>query len=380
MSEVSLDEYFKQGNNQDNKQKKTRKPKKEKISKPKLKKNTRDAKKKVEIINTSEEFLDQYESPSGDKTRAVIKLLLWIGILLITIRGAIVIINPPRPVIKTEKYIQSLSETEAVKGFAHQFVREYLTYSYIEPEEYKKRVTKYLADWMSIGNRQGWSKVIDSNVWSIKKIDEENAAVTVYVKVSQGNAELKQGTSAADEVLGDVSQINTINAAESQEIREFYVRVPVRIIEENKLYVSDYPNFITGFEGFKSYGRLGFGYLENTTDNTRNEVRNTLDNFFMIYDDGTEEQTAYYMLNAKKVIGYNGQYKFDRIRSIEVLKLSKDEKQVLAVAEILITDSIGTSFEQKFNLIMRKENSENEQGALVERWYIERFVDQGEQF
>lgn len=372
---MSLEDYFKNDYGKNGKKSKD-KPRKsifggENKKKEKLQKQKK-GKKEVTEGDHDRQYREKTDYPTVYKVQSTLKIIFWSFMAFILIRGIVAFAYPPKPIINEIKYVQARSETDTVKAFAEQFVREYLTYSQKDQSEYKRRIENYTANQITVNNIIGWSKVLEANVWSHRKIDESNAVVVIYAKLQQGKEigldtggepeQSMQGSSALNEVQSKVEYIN-----------EVYVKVPVKIRDDNSCVVTDYPIFEAHFEPWIDYYSDDYEKLKNPSDTITDEISTLLDNFFKIYDDGTKDQISYYMLDSQKIKGFEGQYTFDRVETFEAYRLNESDTKLLVNAKISTKDQLGTNFTQKFRFIMVKQKADKEL-----RWYIERFIDVGE--
>lgn len=368
---ANLNEYFKS----EEKEKKQKKSRSGIFGKKNNEKRSGKEKPKKDPAQADIDIEEGY--PASYKAMAAARVLVWVILGFIVLRGVYYTVFPPRPEIREEKYVQALSETDTVKSFAEQFVREYLTYDSKDLSEYKQRLEKYTGG-MAVSSVIGWSKVTDTDVWQTQKIDDNTAVVTVYAKLTQGKEQ------EVNLVQPEITQIN-VDPVQQQQAnvggnanvmnisKEVYVKVAVRINDENHITLIDYPVFLSDFDPITDYYANYADKLENTADKVRGEIKETIDNFFKIYDDGTREQISYFMLNSQKIKGFEGKYIYDSIDTFESYKLNNSETKAIAVVGIRTHDEMGTSFKQKFSFLMRKEKAEKEM-----RWYIERFIDTGE--
>lgn len=372
MSEkMNLDEYFKT-DEKEKKQKKSHTGVFGKRNKEKRPKKEKTIKEPAQADSDSEGGY-----PSSYKVMAAARVFVWIILAFIVLRGAYYTVFPPRPEIREEKYVQALSESDIVKSFAEQFVREYLTYDSKDLSEYKQRLEKYAGGITFSSVISGWSKVSDTDVWQTKKINDNTAVVTVYAKLTQGKDDDIKSLLQPDSTQANLEPIQQpqLNAGGNyiNSTKEVYVKVAVRIDDENHITLVDHPVFVSEFDPITGFYANYADKLENVTDIVRGEIKETIDNFFKIYDDGTREQISYFMLNSQKIKGFEGKYIYDSIDTFEVYKLNDKETKAIVVLGISTHDEMGTSFKQKFNFLMRKEKAEKEM-----RWYIERFIDTGE--
>lgn len=281
---------------------------------------------------------------------SAVRAVFWLLIGVVIIRGISAWTSPVRPIIYKEEYIRAPSESDTAKAFALQFVREYLSYDARDQSEYRRRIGKYLAYNVSPDTVSGWSRVLESNLWAFKKLNEKNSVITVHVKLMQGK-----------------------NAEDPGTIRERYVKVPVMALESEQYQVRDYPVFAAEFDSSKGHAPSFSG--NSATERTRKEITETLTNFFKIYDRGTPEQIAYFLKSSEKVKGYGGSYTFDMITSLEIYKQNSDETQAFVIAEIVVLDDFGSRFRQKYNFQMVREIIKNET-----RWYISDFIEVGQNY
>lgn len=373
MAEMSLDDYFK---NDEGKSSPGKKSKKKMFRARKVK--NKKTKPRKEEEQQSKPLYPEEEYPTVYKNLTWIRGVVWAVLLILVVRGIVAFVKPPRPVINEIKYMQSLSESDMVKAFAEQFVKEYLTYTSKDQGDYKNRLQKYTSNMISANNVIGWSEVLEANVWQLRKIDDNNAVVVIHAVVRQGKE--YDTVNIVNPGLVDQSQNpaqqpttmkNTANNIEYKE--ELYIKVPVKVIKESSFVVTDYPVFIEPFEVVNDYYNDDTQTLEAASDNVRTEIKTLMDNFFQIYDDGTSDQISYYMLDSQKMRGFEGKYIYKRIVTYEVYKLNNVEDEVIADVQIETNDKLGTSFNQKFRFILKKKKADKEL-----RWYIERFIEPGE--
>ena len=256
----------------------------------------------------------------------IAKLAIWTFMVFIIIRGVVVIVNPPKQIIEKEIYVKNPAESDKVKAFAEQFSREYFSYT-INGEDYKERLRKYTnLDFVNISSDlRSNSEVLESNIYDIVVIDEENSIVTVFCKVRKWNENI-------------------------EETKDWYIEVPIQISGE-RCVVSDFPKFIKHTEIADIYN---FKFKGMTVEaNKQSSIKDFLIDFFNIFDEGTNQQVSYFFINPEDAIrGYERSFDFIEIKDLYITGFENNQDKYYVNTTIVIKDDWGTSFYQKYIFIM----------------------------
>lgn len=310
---------------------------------PKQEKKAKTKKREVK-----KEYFEE-SKPLTYKAITYFKYMFWLVVAAILVYGVFTATNPVRPKIYREEYKQAVCEGDTAKAYAEQFVREYLTYKVMD-QDYKSRITKLAPNMVSDETRRGWSTVIETSVFNTKKLNDKFSVITVYAKVKQGDTERDPG-----------------------KIKALYVKVPIAALDQDRVYVRDYPVFVAAPNDARPENYTYKG--KEVVDTVREEIKSTLHNFFKIYDVGTPEQISYFLKDKKKVKGYEGNFKYDSIQSIQAYQLNGKDTEAFVVAEIMVKDEHDTTFRQTFNFKMEKDTIDGKSA-----WYIKEFVDVGQEY
>ncbi len=340
---MTIDDFFKDTGRKEKQKKKTVEvPEEKKHKKSGFKMCMRALLERLHILRNPEHIYD--DRPASRNKIIAFRVIFWALAAILLIKGIVSAVFPVRPIVQKYVIEQQASESDTAKAFALQFSREYLTYDEKDQEGYKKRLSKYTASNVPAGDRMGKSKVLEANIFNIKKIDGKNSVITVYLKVSQ---------------------LQNEKAKEKQ--KDLYLKVPIYASDSHHYVVQDAPIFDTQFEKAEpAYEEI----LNQVPDQTRTEIRQTLENFFKIYDRGTVEQISYFFKPAQKLKGYEGIFQFQEISGLDIYPSKEDVNKVSAAVTIILKDDAGSEFRQKLNLLMFKEVKGKES-----RWYIEKILD-----
>ena len=265
------------------------------------------------------------------KQQTVAKVAIWAFIAFVIFRGVVTIINPPQTIIEKEVYTKNPAESDKVKAFAEQFAREYFNYT-IKSEDYEERLRKYSnLNFVNISSDlQSNSEVLESNIYDVMVIDEQNSIVTVFCKVRKWN--------------------------EVEEIKDWYIEVPVQVSGE-KCAISDFPKFIKPSEMADAYN---FKFKGITVEaNKQDSIKDFLVDFFNIFDEGTNQQISYFFINPEAAIrGYEKSFDFVEIKDLHIMGFENNQDKYYVNTTIVVKDSFGTKFYQKYIFIMiNKENT-----------------------
>lgn len=275
--------------------------------------------------------------------KKVLKIILWVLIGFIMIRGVVSMIRPDQSEelyakLKEEINI-SLDKTsyqEETGSFAEGFVREFLTYKQGSGEEYKTRVAKYMSE-QSVSS-------INTSVTSDLSVIDTSVIRTTIIDESRFNIDVRAKVIYPDGISKDL-----------------YLTVPVTR-SDNQYVVEDLPLFIPGPSKASIEPKKITGTMADTK--ISNEIKDTLYKFLRVYSEGQKGEITYYLADSNIDLGsLGGTLKFKDISEVSAYSLEENRYTV----------------EVSFTLIDQQNNQEMKQRATLGviykngKYYIESF-------
>ncbi len=278
----------------------------------------------------------------------VLRVLLWIILVFIFVRGIVAIFNSDKEAemkrliadFKVE-YGNFTNQNNEVMAFAQNFVREYLTYEIKGEEDYKNRLKPYV------------SKTFLNDSLN----DFKNSAAAVYVQAyrmeeyspNQVDVYVLAEVEYYSRTLDNDAQSYVTNCSRSQIV----LNVPVYISAEQSYVVENIPLPVTDSVYLEEFGiqeYSGTG-LEDTT-----AIKTSIENFLKAYFEQDESVINYYLdigADKEKFSGLKGRFTF---LGIDDLKCYQEPgADITCLVEFNIKDiSNDAKLLQKINLSVRE--------------------------
>lgn len=299
-----------------------------------------------------------------------VQTAIYISFIIIFALGIYQIVKSKQPkVIKNiVEYNIAESESETAKAFALAFTKEYLTYKNSDQEDYLERIRPFLINALSntvrIDYSKGSSKVLDAIVWKVDKLDAKHSNIIIRANIETINE--------VDVIIEKDIQGKEVRRPRIEE-KVVYISIPIGYYEGSYL-VDDYPVFVTKPDRPSEASFDTYVGSRTVLEDIKQQIKEVLTNFFITYSTGNAGQIAYYMEDNRKIKGYEGEYIFNNIDTLDVYENGKG--LYTAVVIIGVKDKeLGTLFRQRYLIDLVKKTEGN-----VDRFYIRDINIRGNKF
>ncbi len=307
---------------------------------------------KTEKLKTKKEVKTKENKLNKTAGLKVLRILIWMVLAFIFIRGTITLIRPD-PVSamqkKEDNFMTKVSSTNAFENkafsFAQNFAKDYMTHIPNDEASYKQRILKYmqqdLAESVKFDDND-YTTVLYSQAYDIKKYSDTQYDVFVYLRV-QYKTENKS-----------VPQIDPNNIQYNISENDVYLDVPVAYT--NNFVVEDVPAVVAA--PTKGYIESNSYNGNSASDSVNSDVQTDLNQFFKAYYEQNQTQVDYFLDldSGQTVNALNGRYTFDKLDKVTTYS-TKSQNVYLAIVEFNVKDVNGNSLPQKFNVKITNKNS-----------------------
>lgn len=302
---------------------------------------------------------DKPLKPSTAAALKVIRTVVWTLIVIVFILGIyqVVVSKRPKVVENIYKYEFAESESEKAKTLAESFVREYLTFDGVH-DDYRERVKGYLVSGIALSNplTGGKSKVTDTKVWSVEKLDDNHSNIVVRAEVVLVNPnKLVQKYDANGKVVSMPTEIT----------KTIYVSVPIGA-DSGKVIVDDYPAFVPT-PNLANIEMQTYSSEDTLEKEDEEEVKKTLTDFLQVYHEGTAGQIKYFFEEDPKIDGLKGSFTFSRIVSFQGYTNGEGKATAIVVVESKEKE-LETVFNQRYLFTLTR---------VEDRWIIDDMKNRG---
>lgn len=271
----------------------------------------------------------------------LLRVIFWIILIFIFLRGVIDIARPDRESELT-KLIHDFKEEQQMVGdtpdeimdFAQDFAKEYLTYQQGGESEFKARIKPF----------------VSKRIYGIPDIYSfHNTAKAIYV-----NAYKKEKSSGQYNVY-----VNAEIMYEKGELGNEYASCTLKI----PVNVSDTGYCVTSLPMYVEDNRLDSTYnaqestfgIEINSDEILPSINNFLDAYYV-----QDQSMINYLLDSEadkdKFLGMNKRYVFKKVESIKAYKKA-ESMDVICILKIKIQDTINEEYVyQEFNITVTENN------------------------
>ncbi len=268
------------------------------------------------------------------------RIALWVILVFFFVKG---LFNTFRPDTLTEartliedfngQLEESKKINQEISAFAQNFVREYLTYEAGKEEEYKKRLSSYIAnsgslDGMEIYRGEASAEYVQAyrmEQYSPQKWDVYVLAAVEYVTLTGQDEQISQ--------------------------QETCLKVPVLANEEGMI-VESLPMFLNDSVLLESYNAAEYSGTP-VDEQTTGAVTTAVTNFLEAYYGQNETAIEYYLsqdADREQFTGLGGKYIFYKMNSLKCYQ-EPGESIIVCIADYKITDSINEAkLQQKLRL------------------------------
>lgn len=264
--------------------------------------------------------------------RTVIKILLWIMITAVFVKGAADIIlgnTITRQREELEAYMISVNEEQELKNgtmaFAEEFVREYMSFDGDFSGDYETRISAYTAEGLTI-----------------EPPDEGKTIRTIAVN-------------AVDVEIVRNDWVNVVVAAEIQfdkRISKCSLKVPVTA-KNGKYAVVEYPQFIAAMEVADAKAAIARIEGSEVSIDESNQIESVMESFFKVYYGGEESELMYYVEEGRGIAVVKGSTEFREIESLQAFYSA--EKDIYQIDVRLKVENSGVVLAQHLYLTAKKE-------------------------
>lgn len=308
-----------------------------------------DLKKGVEKIEKSQLTKEQKElRPGTVSTLKFIRTAFWIFMALILALGVWQLVKSKQPKIVENimRYEFAESESDKAKAFAEGFTKAYLTYGKtIKDVDYKAKLEQYLNGIIMVGRPEyanGTSKVMDTMVYQVDKIDDRASNIIVRATV-----ELTNYNKLAEKYDAQTGEKTTAPTVEEKVV---FLSVPI-VAEGGKVVVNDYPTFLSVDDKLQVDVETYSGD-STATDSEKQVIRKTLEDFFGVYYSGTAGQIKTFFKADPGIKGLQNAFTFGSIKSLDAYV---NDGLYTVVVMVEITDNtLGGTFNQRHLLTLEK--------------------------
>lgn len=274
------------------------------------------------------------------KLKKMFRVFLWVMLVWIFARGVYSFFDKGQPVQAVSVNIPkpAVVEIDAAKTFATSFARDYFTFNATNLEERAKRLEGYLVKQLDRNagleiqaNQTVNQTAVQAWPWSVKKVDNNQAVITVKVKV----------------------------VAAARPETYFYLAVPVAAAGEGSYQVNDIPAVVPG-PLVPELNRLELNGKDITGADEK-AITDMANGFFKAYVQGQPAEITYYFLNPdSSVRGLASSMLFKELRDIRIVQT--ETGGVKAEVTAVLIEPLSKAI-YKNHYILDLVNKDN-------RWYI----------
>lgn len=299
-----------------------------------------------------------------------VQATIYVSLIIIFVLGIYQIIKSKQPkIIKNiVEYNIAESESETAKAFALAFVKEYLTYSNTEQEDYLRRIRPFLINALSntarIDYSKGSSRVLDAIVWDVQKLNNNHSNIIIRANI--------QTINQVDIIIEKGIEGEEITKPKIEE-KVVYISVPIGYYEDGYL-VEDYPVFMPEPQRPTEANFETYTGPKTALDDVEQQIEEVLTNFFITYSSGNEGQIAYYMEDNKKIKGYEGKYLFNSIETLDTYENGNGTYTTVTVIGMK-DEELGTLYRQRYLIELIRKTEGNS-----DRFYIKDIKMRGNKF
>ncbi|WP_324825087.1 conjugal transfer protein [Sinanaerobacter sp. ZZT-01] len=284
----------------------------------------KDKSKKSEKIKESLEAVERIRS---DRLMKIGRILLWVVILFLLVKGVIGILSPSsesrlQNIVTDYQQKAELRETNQIRAasFAESFAYEYYTFSGKMNSDYEKRVSSYLAknlEYKAPVAGEVAATVKQATATQIRYLSDTQMDIDVHLVVDY--TPLKEGASATQ--------------------KNIYLRVPVTMNKQGGYAVTSLPSYVpqiraANIDPVDSYDG------EQVATKQVQSIKDTLNSFFTSYYEGSKTELSYYLSSGSNVTaGIEGTVQYKKIDYITAYQ-DPQSKEYLVDATITLSDEM----------------------------------------
>ena len=301
----------------------------------KFKKKEKEKRPKAEI--SKGEIKEETSQIKTDMSMKVGRVILWLVILFLLLRGIVSILAPSSEV-RLEKIVDrystdaKLRETVQVgaAAFAEDFAYEYYTFSGEFNSDYGQRLKRYLARSLEIKSPESGKYQMNvelSKTFAIYYRSQTDFDVDVHLQVIY----------------------NPLAEGLEKEQKDIYIRVPISVDKKGNYAVTSLPEYIPQVKSASITPVDTYKGKQIDSDEIQ-RIKETLGSFFTAYYSGTANEISYYLTPDSNVRGTAaGMVKFSKIDYATVYK-DEQSSDYLVDTELTVLDN---NQEMKQRLFLR---------------------------
>ena len=278
----------------------------------------------------------------------VLRVLLWLALAFVFLKGVMVSIRPD-PVVEVNEAITAFKadfsgyqeQDNEVLAFAQSFAVNYMTYAAGAEQDYTNRLGRYAAPAVTNAGYKfaAGSGAAVTYAQAYRKEAYSPTQTDVWVLLT---VEYRSRTQSADGTITEQTISETAT-----------LKVPVAM-QDNLYIVEDFPVFVNDSNKQSEYTATTFrggGECDRTTGEA---VALALSNFFTAYYESEQSVINYYLspgANQADFVGLNGRVSFDKLSNIRVYYADESKtNHFVAVLTVQVTDKNGVKMSQNFHV------------------------------
>lgn len=334
-------------------QQRQKQKKREAVKKSKLRRKNRDKElkeiaKQEKSMSHTVALIDEDEKYSLKKIRRfrVVRVILWVFVSLIFVRGTIASFRPdPNATVnQTIADFSSGLETEKkldseMLAFAENFAVEYMTYESGKESEYGNRLRRYAAETVTNQPFQfddgASANVAYALAYKKQEYSEHQSDVFVQMSVIYSNlTKMPDGKYATE-----VSSERTI------------LKVPIAVNGDSYI-VEDVPVFVNDNTKIQGYEQVSY-QGDECTEGITSGINSALSNFYKSYYEDGQSIINYYLTpdaDKSQFMGLNGRVTYHSIESLRAYYIPKKTNEFIVITKVNVTDKNGMIMTQNYNL------------------------------
>ncbi|MFT8349197.1 conjugal transfer protein [Clostridium saccharoperbutylacetonicum] len=282
----------------------------------------------------------------------ILKIAVWGIFLLFAVRGAIAATRPdPISEMKNtqKKFQDQVAINSAIEerafAFAEDFAREYFTLFDGKYDDYKNRLSGYMAkEVIDKVDSKGCMDVQSVAAYDFKRYSDNQVDVLLHAVVLYKVEVAPQGQQQ--------DAIDIKNKTYNTSKRDVYIDIPIYYTSAREMVVEDIPLMIN---------KPSTASLEADTNisndtlngNEADEVKKSLTEFFKAYYQESQTQVDYFLTVPGSIRGTDSRYKFNSMDECTIYNLGSKKYKAVVVLKV---DDVGKTFRQQVNVNLAYKN------------------------
>lgn len=277
-----------------------------------------------------------------------VRIVLWVFIVIILVRGTMNLIrgSEAAKIDKQNKaFLQTLSKERGLEAkafnFAEAFTREYFNRYPTNTYYFKNNMMRFTSEQLANDmNNDSYSETVSVSAFYFSQYSENQVNVKVEARIKQYVPKPGQANVPKDKLAYDINLVTEC------------IEVPIYISSNGNMSVDDLPVMVSMPKKAQVPDKQYTGETETDAD-TVNKINDSINQFFKAYYELDQTQLNYFLDDgSKEITGTNGQFKLNKIDSINIYKLQNNE--YLAIVDLTI-NNYGNDLKQHFNVTLVKQ-------------------------